>query len=421
MSIRNGRVSVARFLVHGDAPPLVDETMLGILHDFRFQETEIGAPDEVEAGFVTGVHLLDVDFAYDKNGFGDALLFGLRIDTHKVPADVKKAYQAVHQGAAAAASPTGYASKAEKREAAELAQRELRDNLAKGLYRRSKLIDVMWDLKRGQLLCGATGDAVAEQLMRVMKEAFAVDLTAVSSGSLAGHWLREQGKGRDYEDMIPTGFTAPPAGAFNAYDELDGESGGPPNRPIERPVVPWVAKAVDLKDFVGNEWLTWLWWQAETNEGLIETPSSGEIAITIDKALDMDCAWDTTGKQTLRGDGPTRLPEAGEALREGKWPRKMGLLLSDGENGWELSVQGDKYQLGSAKLPDVEDAQTPRDLTEHRLLMTRKLIDAIDGLYRAFVDLRVSGKWPATRSAMQAWVRERVKKPTPSAIMSPAL
>jgi len=395
MSIRSGRVSAARFLVHGDAPPLVDETMLGILSDFRFQETEIGAPDEVEAGFVTGEHLLDSEFAYEKNGFGDALLFGLRIDTHRIPSDVKKAYQAVHQGAAAAASPTGFASKAEKREAAELAQRELRDNLAKGLYRRSKLVDVMWDLKRGQIVCGAASDAVAEQLMRVMKEAFAVDLTAVSSGSLAGHWLRNQGKGRDYEDLIPTGFTPPPAAARSRHDDADGHSGGGGNtsggggQPIERPLVPWVVKAVDLKDFVGNEWLTWLWWQAETQEGLINTKGAGEVQLAIDKALDMDCAWDVTGKQTLRGDGPTRLPEAGEALREGKWPRKLGLLLSDGENGWELGVQGDKYTLGSAKLPDIEDAQTARDVTEHRLLMTRKLIDIVDALYRTFVDLRV--------------------------------
>ncbi|MEO0588291.1 MAG: hypothetical protein AAF078_11710, partial [Planctomycetota bacterium] len=197
-------MTCSRFLALGDAPAVVDDTTLGILHDFRFRETDIGAPDEVEAGFVTGVHLLDAEFDYDKNGFGDALLFGLRIDTHRVPSDVKKAYEAIHRGAADAASPTGYASKAERREAAELAQRELRDNLAKGMYRRSKMVDVLWDLRRGQVLCGSASDSVLEQLARLMNDAFAVDMVPISAGALAGKWLRDAGRGRDYEDLQPT-------------------------------------------------------------------------------------------------------------------------------------------------------------------------------------------------------------------------
>ncbi|MEM1210396.1 MAG: hypothetical protein AAGI54_14125 [Planctomycetota bacterium] len=404
MSFRSGRVTCSRFFVLGDAPAMVDEATLGILSDFTFRETPVGEPDEVEAGFVTGVHLLDGAFDYDKNGFGDALLFGLRLDTHRVPSEIKKAYEAIHRGAAEAASPTGFASRAERREAAELAQRELRDNLAKGLYRRSQMIDVVWDLKRGQLLCGATSDKAAEQLIRLMKEAFAVDLQPMSAGAWVGHRMRDKGRGRDYEDLLPTAFTPPPAQARIEHD------GAGPTQPIERPLVPWVARAVDVKDWIGNEWLAWLWWVTETGEGLIDPGDSllaAEIAITIDKTLDMDCAWDATGKQTLRGDGPTRLPEAAEALREGKWPRKFGLLLSDGEYPWELTLQGDRYTVGSAKLPESDEAQTPRDIIEHRLFVTRRLIDLIDAMFAVFVELRLSGQWPATRSEMQRWVQQR--------------
>ncbi|MEM6331776.1 MAG: hypothetical protein AAF823_00335 [Planctomycetota bacterium] len=408
MAFRSGRVTCSRFLALGDAPAVVHDTTLGILRDFRFRETEIGAPDEVEAGFVTGVHLLDAEFDHEKNGFGDALLFGLRIDTHRVPSDVKKAYEAIHRGAADAASPTGYASKAERREAAELAQRELRDNLAKGMYRRSKMVDVMWDLRRGQVFCGSASDSVLEQLARLMNEAFAVDMVPISAGALAGKWLRNTGRGRDYEDLQPTAFTPPPALA-----RVDHEDAGPA-QPIERPVVPWVAKAIDVKDWIGNEWLTWLWWVGESAEGLIDPGDrmlADEVSFTIDKALDMDCAWDATGKQTLRGDGPSRLPEAGEALREGKWPRKLGLLLSDGEFPFELIVQGDRYTINAAKLPDADEAQTPRDLIEHRLHVTRRLVDLIDATFKVYVELRTSAQWPAARSEMQRWVRERVAGP----------
>ena len=53
----------------------------------------------------------------------------------------------------------------------------------------------------------------------------------------------------------------------------------------------------------------------------------GEVTIFIDKSLDLDCAYGQTGKDTLRGDGPSRMPEARDALRTGKLPRKAGLIL----------------------------------------------------------------------------------------------
>ena len=57
-------------------------------------------------------------------------MFSLRLDTHKVPAEVKRAYKKMNEAAAAAESPTGFASKREKREAAEAANDQARAELA---------------------------------------------------------------------------------------------------------------------------------------------------------------------------------------------------------------------------------------------------------------------------------------------------
>ena len=107
MPITSGRVSYCRFRVTGDAPDSVDETFTDLLHEHHFRETEIGAPDEVEAGWVTAEHLMDTNFTYDKVAYGPFAMFALRIDTHKVPGEVKKAYQKMNEQAAAAESPTG--------------------------------------------------------------------------------------------------------------------------------------------------------------------------------------------------------------------------------------------------------------------------------------------------------------------------
>jgi hypothetical protein len=408
MPFSSGRVTFCQFAVSGDAPSSADETAMSILNEHAFRETEIGAPDEIESGFVTGEHILDTQFNYEKNGYGNALLFAVRIDTHKVPSDLKQAYRKINERAAAAGNPSGFASKADKRDAKDEAERTLREDLAAGKFRRSKMIQILWDLDLQTVYCAATGTTVQEQIAKLFKSAFSVNLQYQSSGTLAGRILLNQGKGRDYEDLRPSAFTAPPAGATDEPDDA-GYIEGP--RDLNTPIVPWVVKSVDLKDFLGNEFLYWLWWLAETDDGTLtiknKTGQESEVFFAIDKALDMDCAWDAGGKLTLRGAGPTRLIEASDALKTGKWPRKMGLIVSDGEHQWELAFQSDQWAVSAALLPTIEDAAGPREQIEQRLDLAKTLAQTLDGMYRAFLGARTATSWPTKRTAIRQWVKDR--------------
>ena len=416
MAFDTGRVTFTRFSVQGDAPSSVDDTMLGILKENAFVESDLGTPDDVEAGFTTGLHLFDTQFAYNKNGYGHLAHFALRMDTHKVPGDVKKAYKVMNEQAAAEGNPTGFASKSEKREAAETTKEQIREELASGKYRKSKIVPLLWDLKAGILYCGANGTTVIEHLSRCMRNAFAVDLQNLSAGVLAGNLIKAEGRSRDYEDLQPSPFTPPPADTRPADDHDEAPVGF-----SDQPTLPWIAKSVDLKDYLGNEFLLWLWWLGERpdNTGGIPTEKHGEVFVAIDQSLDMDCAWEMTGKQTLRGDNPTRMPEAGDALKVGKWPRKAGLIVADSENQWQLNLQGDQFTVGSAMLPEFDDAATPREVLERRFGLITDLADVLDALYDAFLDKRAGGQWKGTREKIATWIKVRQKKVV--AVAAPAM
>lgn len=411
MPFDTGRVTFCRYQTVGNAPRAADETLLAALAEHAFVDGE-GAGDEITSGFVAGAHLFDARFEYARNCFGDAVLLGLRIDTNRVPADLRRAYRAMHEQALAEASPSGFLSRRQKREAAESADRQVHDELASGRHKRSRLVPLLWDLKRRHIFCASAAGSVGEQLAACMRRAFDLTLEPLTAGALAGRLMRKAGSGRDYEDLLPSPFTAPPP---QARRDADDAGDGDRPRDLKIPSVPWAFRGVDAKDFLGNEMLIWLWWRTETAEGAVDLGTDAgkiELAVMIDRLLEMDCAWGAAGKQILRGAaglGPTRLPEAAEALRHGKWPRKLGLTLADGvdQRQWELTLQADQWTVSAATVPAGDDAESVRQTIEQRIAAVRDLADLLDSLFARFLRDRVSGQWKTHRERIAAWIASR--------------
>ncbi len=408
MPFDSGRVTFCRFQTVGNAPKAADETLLEKLAEHAFVDCE-GYSEEVESGFVAGAHIFDTQFEYAKNAFEDAVLLGLRIDTNRVPADLRRAFRAMHEQSLAEANPSGFLSRQQKREAAESADRQVHEELTSGRHKRSKLVPLLWDLKRKQIFCASAASSVTEQLALCFHRAFEVTLEPLTAGSLASRLMRKAGAGRDYEDLLPSPFTPPPAQARRDADNAEGP------RDVKIPSVPWAFRGMDAKDFLGNEMLIWLWWLTETAEGAITVGTDRgdvELVAMIDRLLEMDCAWGAAGRQTLRGDaglGPSRLPEAVEALRHGKWPRRLGLILADGvdQRQWELTLAADAWTVCAATLPADEQTESVREATERRLAAVRDLAELLDSLFARFLRDRVSERWRDQRERIAHWIVSR--------------
>jgi hypothetical protein len=296
----------------------------------------------------------------------------------------------MEEEAVAAGNPSGFISKAQKKDVKESIRAKLEDEIRSGKFRRSKLLPVMWDLPRGVLYCAASG-ASFEKLAELFQRTFGLDLQPLTAGSLALRLLESRGKRRDYEDFRPTRFVTGPEGE-SVYPEY-----------------PWVAKGPEPKDFLGNEFLTWLWHEADARTAMVHAEGTGEVTVFFDKSLDLDCAYGQTGKDGLRGDGPSRSPEARDGLRTGKVPRKAGLVLDLNRQQFVLTLNPEAMAFGTAKLPDVEDADTARTLFEERIQLLRDLCGAVDGLFDTFLKTRASSAWDGYVSNVRRWIMQPMK------------
>lgn len=396
MGFASGSVSFRRFAVVGEHSSSIDQDLLDKLAAHALRPQEIGLPDEVEYGWSGGRHVLDGTFSFEHNVFADALFFGLRIDTNRVPGDLRKAYQIMEEEAVAAGNPSGFISKAQKKDVKDTIRTKLEEELRSGRFRRSKLLPILWDVTKQTLYASASGKSF-EKLAEIFQRTFGLDLIPLSAGSIAMRMLEPRGRRRDYEDLRPTRFVQGP----------EGEG--------QYPEYPWVAKGPEPKDFLGNEFLLWLWHELDRREGVIKIESTGakvanaDVSVFIDRSLDLDCAYGQTGRDSLRGDGPSRMPEARDAVRTGKVPRKAGLSLHVNGQDFALNLASEGLAVGSAKLPQVEDAETPRVLFEERIALLRDLCRTIDGLFETFLKVRASGSWEGQVNGMRRWILQPVK------------
>ena len=159
MGFASGSVSFRRFAVVGDAPDTPDQALLDALAEHALKAGEFGVPEEVEYGWGGGRHVLDGNFSFEHNVFADALHFALRVDTNKVPGDLKRAYQMMEEEAVAAGNPSGFISKNQKKDVKDTIRQKVDEELKSGKYRRSKLLPVLWDLPTRTLYCSATGSS----------------------------------------------------------------------------------------------------------------------------------------------------------------------------------------------------------------------------------------------------------------------
>src|ERR1700709_62405 len=111
MGFASGSISFRRFAVVGKAPKTADQDLLDKLAEHALREQEFGVPEEVEYGWSGGRAGFDGQFSFEHNVYADARSFALRIDTNKVPSEMKKAWQIMEEEAIAKENPSGFISK----------------------------------------------------------------------------------------------------------------------------------------------------------------------------------------------------------------------------------------------------------------------------------------------------------------------
>ena len=161
------------------------------------------------------------------------------------------------------------------------------------------------------------------------------------------------------------------------------------------------------RNFLGREFLTWLWFKSETQHHKIQIKNLGEFQLFIDNKITLSSASGSVRENSLKGNSPSYAPEASAALSAGKMLSEAKFILQNQELNWSFSLSADDLSLRGIKLPHVAK-ESAKEHFEQRVAYTKMLNDIIEELYSEYMSLRLTNNFEQEAELIQGWLENKI-------------
>lgn len=146
-------------------------------------------------------------------------------------------------------------------------------------------------------------------------------------------------------------------------------------------------------EFLGAEFITWLWFCEITNGGTFDLGGElGQVEVVFDDRLTMSSTALDEQEDSFKGGRPTMSIEAQVALRLGKLARQAKISVTQGDQEWQLVLKSAPLMMSAIKLPETT-AQGGTAQFYERMFLLEHLERLYKALYQLFLEERLSARW----------------------------
>lgn len=210
MIVGKGAMTFRTFTLDGPEPVPSMDAIFEALEHYAF-DGFVGEAGEAR-GWVSIEHLLDVEFAREKNIRGPFVVFGLRQDKRKVAPALLRAHVALEIKAALEANGGARLPMAERREI----KRRVHEELIETQTPVSKVVGIVWNVKRRRVHVMTTSRAMLSEIEDLFDRSFELTLESRGPAVLGFDAAAKVKQEEAFNDLMPTMFFAESAGVDNA-------------------------------------------------------------------------------------------------------------------------------------------------------------------------------------------------------------
>ena len=170
-----------------------------------------------------------------------------------------------------------------------------------------------------------------------------------------------------------------------------------------------IAVAYRRYQFVGDEFLTWLWYTIENDRPLFRTIDPELTALEIGNRMVLVNRYrkDNDETVTIKGDD-ANMDEGLLALKKGAMVAEVNLVYRAADHEWRFNLKGESLNFSSLRTPETGKIETQEEIEGaviDKVYLLEKVIRLINALFAHFIKLRVSNGWSAkTVPAIRAWI-----------------
>ncbi len=172
---------------------------------------------------------------------------------------------------------------------------------------------------------------------------------------------------------------------------------------------------VDLiieKRFLGQEFLTWLWWKSEERGGSVDLTGEGDITVVFEKHMLLESGEGESIEKIVCTGLQAELQEARTGLRMGKKLEQARIVINHNSYEYSFTLAAGLMEFRNVRLPKTENSESdtgdnPEEvegMVLERIYLFEELIKLVNGLFKMFLDVRLSGAWQDELLRVRAWV-----------------
>lgn len=174
---------------------------------------------------------------------------------------------------------------------------------------------------------------------------------------------------------------------------------------------------VDLiaeKRFLGQEFLTWLWYKSEERGGTIYVPGTGDIQVIFEKHMLLEYGEGEAFEKVVCQGFQAEMNEARTGLQVGKKLEQARIHIVVEDYEWFLTLKGSLFEYRSVRLPktmsQTEEKNDPEALSGmllDRIGLLETMVQTVDDLFKLFMEVRLSPEWPSELAAISQWINKK--------------
>jgi hypothetical protein len=157
-----------------------------------------------------------------------------------------------------------------------------------------------------------------------------------------------------------------------------------------------IAVAYNRFKFLGDEFLTWLWFVIEQDPAVIRKADPDISSFEIGNRIVLEKKHKEAFERiTIKGED-AGLEEARVALQNGALVAELNLIYRSGQQKWQFTLKGESLNLSSLKTPKIADPESPEEVEGcvlEKIFLYDKILQFLEKLYKSFIKLRVSNRW----------------------------